>query len=65
MDKKRYSYRGSVVLFEREIAGPWSSSTMAVSEAQARNNLKFQAKRDLDLPMRSPVQLPGRLVCQG
>lgn len=61
--KKNYRYRGSVLLFDREIANPWTGSTRAVSEAQARNNLKCQVKRAYDLPLRSPIELPGRITC--
>lgn len=58
--KRRYYYNGGVVLFDREITR-WSGSTLAVSEAQARSNITYQVKRGLDLPMRSPLTLTGRL----
>lgn len=61
--KKHYYYSGVVVLFGREVA-QWKGGTTAVSEAKARNNLCYQARRDLDLPLNSPIQLPGRIVAR-
>lgn len=62
--KRPYSYEGSVFLFGREVLGKWKASTVAVSENKARNNLAHQAKVLLQLPIRSPVTLPGRLTIQ-
>ena len=62
--KAYYSYDGPVVLFDREIAR-WKGGTRAVSQAKARTNLCFQARRDLELPQRSPIQLPGRIKVHG
>lgn len=62
--KQRYYYKGGVVLFDKEIA-KWEGRTIAMSEAQARNNLAFQIKRDLDLPKASPIRLTGKVKLVG
>ena len=44
----KYYYRGPVYHFEYIINGrePWQAYTMAVSKAQAINNIKMQAKKE-------------------
>lgn len=46
---KLYHFKGSVLYFDKIVIGIFDKKTMAVSEAQAINNLTFRAKKDLKL----------------
>lgn len=60
--KEWYLYDGPVMVFEHIVANKWKSYTFAPSEAKARSNLAFQAKKRLGLSNGAKVHLPGTIV---
>ena len=62
---KLYSYEGPVMVFDVCVASMWRGSTYAVSEAKARSNLTYQAKKALNKVPGTRVTLPGKIVCIG
>ena len=59
---KLYSYEGPVLEFDRIVANHWNASTLAESEAKARNNLAYQFKQQFGRVPRSKITVPGKLV---
>lgn len=57
----QYYYKGPVMEFERCIIREWESTTYAVSEKKAKNNLTFQAKHFFNKPVTSKISLPGKV----
>lgn len=57
-----YSYAGPVLLFEKCVANKWSGKTWAVSEAKARSNLSYQAKKELGLVSNVRITLPEKII---
>lgn len=53
------------MLFESCIQNKWSGETMAESEAKARNNLTYQAKKACGRVGRSQIWLPGKVYLVG
>lgn len=60
-----YSYNGSVLEFDREVARHWSAQTHACSEAKARANLAYQFKKETGRVPRTKITLPGKIVVEG
>ena len=59
---KKYYYLGPVVLFGRVVQDNWEGETVASSSAKAKNNLKYQWKKENDyLASAGPVQLPNEV----
>ncbi|MCQ2385787.1 MAG: hypothetical protein MJ078_03830 [Clostridia bacterium] len=57
---KKYVYEGSVTDgFYRALSCFWHGTTLAVSEAQARNNLSYQYKKAMGMPVNRKVFLCG------
>jgi len=61
----KYRYEGPIMLFESCIQNKWSGETMAESEAKARNNLTYQAKKACGRVGRSQIWLPGKVYLVG
>ncbi len=61
MEKKLYSYNGSVVEFERVIETNWKGKTMAATPAKARSNLTYQYKMQTGRLATSKIHLPDKL----
>lgn len=59
---KQYTYDGPVMEFGKCIANRWQASTLATSEAKARNNLAFQFKRDNKKMPNTKITLPGKIT---
>lgn len=59
---KRYFYEGPVLSFGKCIADKWSGTTIASSEAKARNNLGYQYKKRNGKAATFNVTLPGKLI---
>lgn len=55
-------YDGPVMVFEHIVTNKWKSYTFAPSEAKARSNLVFQAKKCLGLSNSAKVHLPGTIA---
>ncbi|MBE6724913.1 MAG: hypothetical protein E7576_06925 [Ruminococcaceae bacterium] len=62
---KLYSYEGPIMVFETCVASNWRGVTYATSEARARSNLTYQAKKFLGKLPSSRVTLPGRIQLVG
>lgn len=62
---KQYSYEGPVMVFDICVASVWRGTTYAVSEAKARSNLTYQAKKMLGKLPSTRVTLPGKIVLVG
>ena len=61
----QYRYEGPIMFFDTCVASRWLGVTYAVSEAKARNNLTYQAKKELNKSPSSKITLPGKLVLVG
>lgn len=57
----KYSYDGPVMFFNKCITGNWKSVTFAPTEAKARSNLAYQAKKQMNLIAGTKVILPGKI----
>lgn len=58
---KQYSYDGPVMFFDICVASRWVGVTYAETEAKARNNLTYQAKKMLNKRPNTRVTLPGKI----
>ena len=59
MDK--YIYEGPIMKFDVCVKNVWKGETMAPTEAKARSNLTYQAKKLCGLVGKTRVSLPGKL----
>jgi len=59
--KKKFTFTGAVMLFDKIVANNWSAETYAVSSKQALNNLAFRYKNSMGLLPRSQIKLTGIL----
>lgn len=59
---KLYEYEGPIMVFDTCVASNWRGATYAVSEAKARNNLTYQAKKLLNKLPSTRVTLPGKIT---
>lgn len=57
---RNYTFCGSILRFGRPVKTNWRTTTVAASEKQARNNLKFRAKKMLKLGASAAVELEGK-----
>ena len=62
---KQYSYDGPVMVFEKCVASRWVGVTYAPTEAKARSNLTYQAKKMLGKVAGTRVTLPGKVQLIG
>lgn len=62
MDYRKYYYNGPVFEFDRIIADRWEATTIAPSEAKARNNLAYQYKKSHGKTPNTKISVPGKLV---
>ncbi|MBQ4000192.1 MAG: hypothetical protein II643_04260 [Oscillospiraceae bacterium] len=62
---KCWSYDGPVMAFDICVAPRWVGVTYAMTEAKARNNLTFQAKKMLNKIPNTKVTLPGKIKLVG
>ena len=60
--KRVYRYLGPVRVYDYIASNKWGSTTHAVSERQARNNLAHQFRRYMGLGPSVPVKLTGELT---
>lgn len=64
--KKLYKFEGAVFSYggntvDRCLERNWSGTTIAVSEAQARNNLTYQYKKEHNLPVDMKLFISGEV----
>ena len=57
-----YFYDGPVMEFNICVASHWQSSTYAISEQKARNNLIYQFKKKNNKLPNTKITLPGKLT---
>lgn len=57
-----YLYEGPVTSFGKVLTNRWRSSTYAVSDKKAKNNLAYKYKKQYHLTPTSRVELPGEIV---
>lgn len=57
-----YTYEGPVFSFNNCISNCWKSSTIAISEKKARNNLMFQFKKNNNMCSNTKIVLTGVLT---
>ena len=62
---KQYMYEGPIMVFETCVASNWKAYTYAVSEAKARTNFSYQAKKALNKLPSTRVALPGKIQLVG
>ena len=60
MDKKTYSFTGSVLRFGKEVARNYKATTVAVSQKKAEANICYQYKMKNGLAPRTNVSLWGQ-----
>lgn len=61
MEKYRYVYEGPVMEFDMCVRHKWKASTLALSEAKARNNLTYQFKKETGRRLNTVITLPGKI----
>ena len=60
--KRKYRYLGPVYRYDKLVIEKYSISTMAVSEAQAINNIIYRVKHHLGYPANcGGIKLPGEV----
>lgn len=59
---QEYIYDGPVMRFDMCIQERWKASTMASSEAKARNNLAYRYKKENGYMPNCKIILPGKLT---
>ena len=57
----RYVYEGPIVMFDKTITSCWSATTSAPSEAKAKSNFEYQAKKACRLYPSTKISLPGKI----
>lgn len=62
---KQYMYEGPIMVFETCVASNWKAYTYATSEAKARTNFSYQAKKALNKLPSTRVTLPGKIQLVG
>ena len=62
---KTYSYEGPIMVFDICADPHWRGTTMAPTEAKARSNLTYQAKKLLGKAPSAKVTLPGKITPVG
>lgn len=60
--KKLYTYSGHVFDENDHDLGEWSGATMATGRERAAANLKWKAKRDLNIPNDSYIYFSGTII---
>lgn len=63
MDKlyQKYKYNGPVIAFGKCITDRWEGETMAKSKKQAKSNLIYQVKKQMNLVAGTKITLPGEI----
>ena len=61
VNMQQYQYNGPVVQFGKCTANNWKATTMAASEAQARNNFAYRYKKENGLMPYAKITLPGQI----
>ena len=61
MNKHLYHYEGPVMCYGTCLSSRWSADTMAISEAQAISNFKFQYKKLINKAPSAKIDLPGEV----
>lgn len=61
----RYSYKGPIKEFDTVLNGCWQSETVAPTEAKAKSNLMYQAKKMYGRPPGARISLPGKIKLIG
>lgn len=61
----KYTYRGSVMIFDKCVTNRFMCETMAETEKKARNNMAAQYKRKNNLNYSSRVTLPDKIIMEG
>lgn len=59
---QHYKYDGPVMLFEDCVQHRWKASTVASTEAKAKNNLTYRYKKENGLMPNTKIILPGKLI---
>lgn len=62
---KQYYYEGPIMFFDICVASVWRATTYAASEAKARSNLMYQAKKLIGKSGSGKVTLPGKIMLVG
>ena len=58
--RKRYTYDGPVLAFDKIVANHWHGETYAVTEAKARSNLIYQFKKQYGYAPNARIDLLSR-----
>lgn len=59
---QQYQYDGPVMQFEDCVQPRWKASTVASTEAKAKNNLAYRYKKENGLTPNTKITLPGKLI---
>lgn len=59
---QEYKYDGPVMRFDDCIQRRWKATTVAPSEAKARNNLAYRYKKENGFMPNCKITLPGKLI---
>lgn len=59
---QEYKYDGPVMHFDDCIQHRWKATTVAPSEAKARNNLTYRYKKENGYMRNCKITLPGKLT---
>lgn len=60
--RKKYQFRGAVMLFDNLITNNWFGETFAISEKKAMSNLLYQAKNKMGYLPSAKLRLDGQLL---
>lgn len=61
-NRKRYTYEGPVMEFDRCIVDRWSASTYASTPGRAKSNLIYRFKISNNRTPNTKITLPGEIV---
>lgn len=59
--RHRYVYEGPVLRFDSLICAKWKGETIAKNPDEAKRNLSYQFKKEVNLVSGARVTLPGKL----
>lgn len=58
---QKYKYDGPVMVFGKCVTDRWTGETMAKSKKQAKSNLTYQVKKQMNLVAGTKITLPGEI----
>ena len=60
--RKKYRFKGAVMLFDTLVMNNWIGETFAISEKKAMSNLLYRAKGQMGYLPNAKLRLDGQLM---